>query len=108
MAKSPYIALPFDYESAKLIWLETHKALNGFDATWRHQHNIPMKGKTVDLFNEKTLSFALVKAPGGWRVASITTQSDKVIKQEFTEIEYKNFALERMISMISNKLMEEE
>jgi len=50
-------------------------------------------------------SYTLVRRGGGWSVAAIKTQGDKVLSTEYSEPDLKNVAKERFAVTFSQKVL---
>jgi len=105
-----------NYDTAKEEWKSSHKTLQGFDTAFRAAHNLQKHGKTKELSPEdnvtiagpKITSYGLVKVLGGWSVATISTIDGIVVSTDFSEPEYKNFALERLMYKMEVELIAKE
>ena len=103
------IELDADYKVARTQWLEVKPGLQGFEQSWRAQHGVDRHGSAESHDLDKTVtSFSLIKVKGGYQVATITSIGHKISDIEYTETEFKNFALERLIYKLELEIQKEE
>lgn len=80
-----------DYDTAKRMWADAKGNLRGFDLAWRAR-NIEKAGPVT--------AYGLKKVEGGYQVCRFQIEGRQVNDVEFSDAEPKNFALDRMKTMI--------
>lgn len=82
-------------------WLTEFKELTGGISGFAMWH----RNKTFVL--PEYNAYGLIKVPGGYKVHTMRMLGKKIVKHSYTEVEPKNFALNKMLSKIRADLNED-